>query len=254
MQDLAKRYALFTRLPLLQGISSTELLGWEESLRLDPDELPASSLPIIRQGDTCSSLLFLTKGELLREHVSSDGTYATRSHLKTPAVIEADRLFGLTPVYEYTYRALTDVALLNIPKTLLDSHLMKSEVFRLNVLNMLSATAQKRAAALLPFRQDNAEARLRHFIRILFLGCEGEVELIIQMKELARYIGETRLTTSRLLNRWEEEGLIRLGRGHFVIHDLQTFLGGGKDTDPETQPHITTTNNTNHEQFKEHTA
>ena len=34
MQDLAQRYALFTRLPLLQGIGSRELLGWEESLRL----------------------------------------------------------------------------------------------------------------------------------------------------------------------------------------------------------------------------
>lgn len=243
MQDLAKRYALFTRLPLLQGISSTELLGWEESLRLDPDELPASTLPIIRQGDTCSSLLILTKGELLREHVTPDGTYATRSRLKAPAVIEADRLFGLTPVYEYTYQALTDVALLNIRKTLLDNHLMKSEVFRLNMLNLLSALAQKRAAALLPFRQDNAEARLRHFVRTLFLGCEGEVELIIQMKVLASYIGETRLTTSRLLNRWDEEGFIRLGRGHFVIHDLQAFLEEGKNAGSDTQPHITTTNN-----------
>lgn len=224
MQDLAKRYALFTRLPLLQGIGSRELLGWEESLRLDPDELPASHLPIIRQGDTCSSLLFLTKGELLREHLSPDGTFATRSRLKAPAVIEVDRLFGLTPVYEYTYQAKTDVALLNIPKTMLGSHLMKSEVFRLNMLNMLSAIAQKRADAMRPGRLDNAEERLRHLIQTLFPGCEGEVELIIHMTELARYIGETRLTTSRLLNRWDEEGLIRLGRGHFIIHDLQALL------------------------------
>ena len=47
MQDLSTRYALFTRLPLLQGISSRELLGWEEALRLDIDELPSSNLPII---------------------------------------------------------------------------------------------------------------------------------------------------------------------------------------------------------------
>ena len=232
MQNLAQRYALFTRLPLLQGISSKELLGWEEALRLDPDELPASTLPIIRQGDTCSSLLFLAKGNLLREHWSSDGVYATRSHLKAPAVIEVDRLFGLTPIYEYTYRAETDVTLLNIRKTLLDSHLMKSEVFRLNILNMLSAIAQKRAAALKPCLQDNKEKRMYHFIHTLFLNCEGEVELIIQMKDLARYVGETRLTISRMLNRWDKEGHIRLGRGHFIIYDLQAFLEQKESTKP----------------------
>lgn len=224
MQDLSTRYALFTRLPLLQGISSRELLVWEETLRLDADELPASNLPLIRQGDPCSSLLYLVEGELLREHVSADGIYTTRSILKAPAVIEIDRLFGLTPTYESTYRAKTDVKMLSIRKSLLGTHLMKSEVFRLNLLNSLSAIAQKRAAALLPRRLDTIEERLQHFLGTLFLDCEGEVELIIHMKELARYIDETRLQVSQILNRWDKEGSIRLGRGHFTIYDIQTLI------------------------------
>lgn len=224
MQDLGTRYALLTRLPLLQGISSRELLGWEEALRLDIDEFPASGLPLIRQGDTCSCLLYLVEGELQREHRSADGIYAIRSMLKAPAVIEVDRLFGLTPTYEYTYRAKTEVEMLGIRKNLLGSHLMKSEVFRLNLLNTLSACSQKRAAALLPCRLDNAEERLRHFIGTLFRDCEGEVELIIHMEELARYIGERRLIVSRILNRWAGEGSIHLGRGHFVINDIQDLL------------------------------
>ena len=220
MQELGKRYAQLTRLPLLQGVSSGELLAWEEALRLDVDELPASSLPIIRQGDNCSLLLWLVEGELLREHHSRDGLYATRTSLRAPAVIEVDRLFGLTPTYEHTYRAKTDVKLLGVRKSLLGSHLMKSEVFRLNLLNALSDCAQKRAAALLPCQLVGAEARLRHFLRGLFRDCEGEVELIIQMKDLAHYIGETRLSVSRILNRWAHSGSIRLGRGHFTILDV----------------------------------
>ena len=223
MQNLGTRYALFTRLPLLQGISSGELLGWEENLRLDIDEFPASDLPLIRQGDNCSYLLYLVEGELQREYRSGDGIYAIRSLLKAPAVIELDRLFGLTPTYEYTYRAKTEVRMLGIRKNLVGSHLMKSEVFRLNLLNTLSAIAQKRAAALIPCQLDNAEERLRHFIGTLFRDCEGEVELIIHMEELARYIGERRLTVSQILNRWAEEGNIRLGRGHFTIYDIQTL-------------------------------
>ena len=224
MQDLSTRYALFTRLPLLQGVSSRELLGWEEALRLDIDELPASNLPLIRQGDACSILLYLVEGELQREFCSPDGIYVTRSRLKAPAVIEVDRLFGLTPTYEYTYRAKTDVKMLGIRKTLLGSHLMKSEVFRLNLLNTLSAIAQKRAEALTPCQLDNTEERLKHLLSRLFPDCRGEVELVIHMKELARYIGDSRLITSQILNRWNDEGNIRLGRGHFIVHDIQAFL------------------------------
>lgn len=224
MQDLSTRYALFTRLPLLQGISSKELLNLEDVMRLDWDEFPASPMPLIRQGDQCSHLLYLVEGELQREHYSADGTYATRSRLKAPAIIEVDRLFGLTPTYEYTYRAKTDVKMLSIRKALIGSHLMKIEVFRINMLNRLSAIAQKRATALLPHQLERAEERLRHFIRALFPDCEGEVELVILMTELARYINEPRLTVSKILNKWEKEGRISLGRGHFTIYDIQTLL------------------------------
>ena len=217
-------YALLTRLPLLQGIGSTELLHLEDALRLDIDELPASKLPIIRQGDTCTQLLWLVEGELTREHQSANGVYVTRSALQAPAVIELDRLFGLHTTYEYTYRAKTDVKMLSIRKSLMGSHLMKSEVFRLNLLNALSAISQKRAIALLPRQLDTAEERLRHFIATLFPECKGEVELVIKMRELAHYIGERRLTVSDILNKWNEAGSIRLGRGHFTIPDIRALL------------------------------
>ena len=217
------RYLVLTRLPLLQGISSTDLLHWEEALRLDIDELPASKLPLIRQGDNCSQLLYLVEGELQREHRSADGPYVTRSCLKAPAVIEVDRLYGLTPTYVYTYWAKTDVKMLGIRKSLIGSHLMKSEVFRINLLNMLSAIAQKRATALLPHQLDNAEERLRHFLARLFPDAEGEVELLIKMTDLARYIGERRITVSQILNRWHDEESIRLGREYFTIFDIKAL-------------------------------
>ena len=218
------RYVLLTRLPLFQGISSTELLNWEDALRLDIDELPASKLPLIRQGDNCSQMLYLVEGELLREHHSADELYVTRSCLKAPAIIEVDRLFGLTPTYQYTYFAKTDVKMLGIRKSLVGSHLMKSEVFRLNLLNSLSAISQKRAAALLPHQLVNAEERFQHFLVRLFPDAEGEAELFIKMTDLARYIGERRLTVSQILNHWHDEGSIRLGREHFTIFDIKTIM------------------------------
>ena len=224
MQDLSTRYALLTRLPLLQGISSTDLLGWEDALRLDLDVFPASNLPLIRQGEPCSQLIFLVEGELQREHHSADNRFTTRSYLRGPAIIEVDRLFGLKPTYESTYRIQTEVKMLSIRKSLVGSHLMKSEVFRLNLLNTLSAIAQKKAATLLPVQLNNVEERLRHFVGTLFQDCEGEVELFIMMNDIARYIGDSRLIVSKLLNRLHEERSIRLGRGHFTIYDIKAFI------------------------------
>ena len=216
-------YALLTRLPLLQGISSTELLHLEDVLKLDIDELPASKLPVIRQGDPCTQLLWLVEGELTREH-RSDSLYSTRSSLQAPAILEVDRLFGLYTTYEYTYWAKTDVKMLSIRKSLINSHLMKSEVFRLNLLNALSAISQKRNSARFPRQLNTVEERLQHFIKTLFPESKGEIEVIIKMKDLAKYIGDSRLITSQILNRWDKEGKIRLGRGHFTIHDIQTLL------------------------------
>ena len=216
-------YALLTRLPLLQGISSTELLSWEEALRLDIDELPASKLPLIHQGETCTQLLWLVEGELIREHHSENGVYAIRSTLKAPAAIETDRLFGLYTTYEYTYWAHSDVRMLSIGKNLTNLYLMKSEVFRINLLNTLSAISQKKTMALIPSQLGNTEERLKHFLCTLLTGHEGKVEVFIQMKDLAHYIGRSRLNTSRLLNQWHAEGIITLGRENFIIHDIQTL-------------------------------
>ena len=216
-------YALLTRLPLLQGISSTELLSWEEALRLDIDELPASKLPLIHQGETCTQLLWLVEGELIREHHSENGVYAIRSTLKAPAAIETDRLFGLYTTYEYTYWAHSDVRMLSIGKNLTNQYLMKSEVFRINLLNTLSAISKKKTMALIPSQLGNTEERLKHFLCTLLTGHEGKVEVFIQMKDLAHYIGRSRLNTSRLLNQWHAEGIITLGRENFIIHDIQTL-------------------------------
>ncbi len=235
-QDLSTRYALLTRLPLFQGISSTDLLNLEEAMRLDLEEFHASKQPLIRQGDPCSKLVYLVEGELKRERRSADDRFSTRSSLRGPAVIEVDRLFGLTPTYEYSYHIQTDIKVLAIRKTLISSHLMKSEVFRLNLLNTLSAIAQKKSAALLPVQMNNAEERLRHFVGTLFQDSEGEVELFIQMTDIARYIGETRVTVSRVLNGLNQEGSIRLGREHFTIHDIKAFLNK-RNSMPSLQHH-----------------
>ena len=193
-------------------------------MQLDIDEYPASVLPIINLEDPCSKLICLIEGQLLREHRSPDGHFSTRSDLRAPAVIEVDRLFGLNPTYENTYWAKTEAKMLGIRKSLINSHLMKSEVFRLNLLNTLSAIAQKRAAALRPRQLGSVEERLKHFIQTLFPDCEGEVEISIKMKDLARFTGDSRLIVSRLLNRLDEAGSIRLGRERFAIKDIRQFL------------------------------
>ena len=54
----------------------------------------------------------------------------------------------------------------------------------------------------------------------LFVDCIGQVEIAIKMTDLAIYIGETRLNTSRALNKLEEDGIIELNRSLIVIPEV----------------------------------
>ena len=217
-------YALLTRLPLLQGISSTELLHLEDVLKLDIDELPASKLPVIRQGDPCTQLLWLVEGELMREH-RSDSTYSTRSSLQAPAVIEVDRLFGLYTTYEYTYWAKTDVKMLSIRKSLISSHLMKSEVFRLNLLNLYATQAQKLLRQPWRHRPESLSDRIVRFLVHHCVYPAGPKTFHILMTQLAAEVGDSRLDVSRVLNQLQRDGLLHLHRGRIEVPQMERLIG-----------------------------
>lgn len=213
-------YKLLTHMPLLQGINGIELARIEERIGLQTEELAASRYPFITQGQPCREMVFLVGGTMTRQTVSADGLYTAIELCYSPIVIEPDKLYGLSCQYGSSYRSQTDCQLIRISKKQVGDHLLKSDIFRLNYLNMLSAIIQRQQERSQPAKPATTAEKICRFLTGCFTHEQGEKRLQIKMTDLAEYIDETRLNVSNQLNRMAREGSIRLKRKEITIPDL----------------------------------
>lgn len=221
MISLTQKYELLTKLPLLQGISGKELAHIENMTGMEINEVPAMKRPLIRQNDPCTHLVFLTTGKMMREYTSHDGRFQTKSVLQAPTLLEPYNLYGLNCKFRCSYTPLENVSVITVKKTDVQQHLMKTDIFRINYFNLLSATIHKKDMLLRPRQHQTVKEKILQFIMKLFPDCEGQVEIQIKMTDLADYIDETRLNTSRALNQLEKAGLMELKRSLIVIPDIK---------------------------------
>jgi CRP-like cAMP-binding protein len=221
MISLTQKYELLTKLPLLQGISGKELAHIENMTGMEINEVPAMKRPLIRQNDPCTHLVFLTTGKMMCEYTSHDGRFQTKSVLQAPTLLEPYNLYGLNCKFRCSYTPLENVSVITVKKTDVQQHLMKTEIFRINYFNLLSAIIHKKDMLLRPCRHLTVKEKILQFILKLFPDCESQAEIAIKMTDLAEYIDETRLNTSRALNQLEKAGLMELKRSLIVIPDIK---------------------------------
>lgn len=221
MISLTQKYELLTKLPLLQGISGKELAHIESVIGMEVNEVPPMSRPLIRQNDPCTHLIFLATGKMMRHFKSDDGLFQTKSILQAPTILEPHNLYGLDCRFRCSYTPLQDVSIITVRKGDVMQQLMKTEIFRINYFNMLSAIIHKKEAQLQPQLNLTISQKTTRFLQRLFADCNGQVEIAIKMTDLANYIGETRLNTSRELNRLEKENIIELKRSLIVIPEIE---------------------------------
>lgn len=227
MISLTKKYELLTKLPLLQGLSGKELAHIESVIGMEVNEVPTMKRPLIRQNDPCTHLIFLTTGKLVRQYESDDGLYTTRTIIQAPALLEPYNLYGLDCRFRSSYTPLQDVSIITVKKRDVMQHLMKIDIFRINYFNLLSAIIHKKESLLQPQCNLTVNQKIGTFLQRQFIDCEEQGEVAIKMTDLAEYIGETRLNTSRALNQMEEAHMIELKRSLIVIPDVKRLKGYG---------------------------
>lgn len=225
MISLTKKYELLTKLPLLQGLSGKELAHIESVIGMEVNEVPTMKRPLIRQNDPCTHLIFLTTGKLVRQYESDDGLYTTRTIIQAPALLEPYNLYGLDCRFRSSYTPLQDVSIITVKKRDVMQHLMKIDIFRINYFNLLSAIIHKKESLLQPQCNLTVNQKIGTFLQRQFIDCEEQGEVAIKMTDLAEYIGETRLNTSRALNQMEEAHMIELKRSLIVIPEVKRLNG-----------------------------
>lgn len=178
----------------------------------------------IASGQRCEGLVFLTDGEMEAVTTAAGGAYSVAARLQAPALIEPERLFGLAQGYERRYTALTLCHLLTVRKDdvlrLVEQHI----VFRLNLLNALSAMAQRRGRTLWRPCCGDTAARLRRFLSDRCSPGSGPWTFSVTQQCLADELRTARRDVAAALRTLGESGALSLGRGRVTVESLHALL------------------------------
>lgn len=221
--DISTKYRLLTRMPLLQGLSGQDLARLEEAHGLDVERIPPSRVPLLNQGNTCRQLILVASGTLRRTHATSDGRLTLSALMQPPVALEPENLYGLHCHYSDSYYAESELQVISIRKSDVGKYLMNVPIFRLNLLNYLSAVSHKQSLLMAPCPSRPVREKFVHLLETLCHEDDTDITLSIKMTDLALYLGETRLTISHMLNSLATQQAISLARSTISIPSLHTL-------------------------------
>ena len=185
------------QLPLFQGLCHEDFTSILDKVKLHFIKHKVGET-IIESGSPCKQLCFLLKGEVSIVTNSKENIY--------------------------TVIAQTESHTVSISKAFVLSDLFKYEIFRLNYMNIVSNRAQNLYSRLW---EEPTQDLTEKIIRFFLLHCEkiqGEKIFKMKMDDLARYLDDTRLNTSKALNELQDKGLLELRRKEILIPDAQKLV------------------------------
>ena len=210
------------QLPLFQGLSTPEISDVMAHVRLDFVNYHAGD-EIVLQGESCQNLLFIIGGNLSTIYTDPKGRFRLAEKLPPIGVLEPYNLFGMYQKYSRTYLFDTEGSTLSIEKQVLVNQLMKSQIVKINFLNIACNRYQQTLKTLWEMPDETVKKKIVKFIYSYSSVPRGKKELQINMTDLADIIHETRLNVSKALNEMQEKKLVILQRGGFVIPEIQNL-------------------------------
>lgn len=216
-------YDILLQMPLFQGVSPEHLTEILEKVRFDFRKASKGET-IAYQGEFCSELIFVIKGKLSsRCEVLSESPFQVMEYYDAPELIEPYSLMGYQSCYTSTYNAAGDVHYFVISKLSVLSCLCEYEIFRMNFLNLLSRRAQLLRLKIMAPSGVTVSAKIYNWMRRMCEKETGRKVFKIRMEDLAALIDETRLNVSKLLNEWQEQGLLRLSRLRIEVSAMEAL-------------------------------
>ena len=216
-------YDKLLQLPLFQGLCKEDFTSILEKVRFEFNKYPAGSC-IAQQGKACKQLIFILQGTVYAKSIDNEHGYVLYETFDSPQVIEPYSLFGMFPQYTASYHAQTDISTVSFNKSYVLSELNKYEIFQLNYLNVISNRAQNVYRKLWDTHIGNTAEKITNFLQLRCTKPAGEKTLQIKMEDLATLIDDTRIKVSKVLNKFQEEGLIQLKRKEIHIPALEKLI------------------------------
>ena len=218
-----KIYDKLLQFTLFQGMSHADLMEVVGHTKFGFSKQPEGQR-IVKDGDYCDHLIFLTTGSLAVDTVSDDHNCRVSEVVNAPYAIQPEQLFGLTQRYTSNFKTLSECSFITIDKQEVMLLLETQLVFRLNMLNSLAADSQRlrhRAWRSAPL---SLRDRITRFFFSRCLYPAGPKTFYILMTQLAAELNDSRLDISRALNAMQAEELLTLHRGRIQIPMLERLL------------------------------
>jgi len=216
-------YDQLLQFTLFQGMSRADLMEVVTHTKFGFSKLAAGKY-MVREGDDCTHLYFLTNGTMECETVSDDHQCRVVEQLSAPYIMQPERLFGLSQRYTSTFRSTSPCNLISLDKQEVMLLLESQLVFRLNMLNLLAAETHRLSHRAWRSAPQNLRERI---VRFFFSRCHypaGAKTFYILMNQMAQELNDSRLDISRALNQMQEDCLLTLHRGRIEIPMLEQLL------------------------------
>ena len=216
-------YDRLLQFTLFQGMSHADLMQVAGHTKFNFSKLAAGK-KLVKEGDDCHHLVFVTNGTLRAETVSDDHSCRVTESISAPYILQPERLFGITQRYSSSFTAETPCSLISIDKQEVLLLLETQLVFRLNMLNMMAAETQRLRHHAWRTAPRTLPERITRFFFSRCLYPAGPKTFHILMQQMAKELNDSRLDISVALNKMQAEGLLTLHRGRIEIPMLERLL------------------------------
>ncbi len=203
----------------LSASTREALLGAGRPREFHPGEV------IFHQGDPCDSLFLLRRGRVSVHVLTPDGDDVTIGLIAAPDAFGEVGLIRPDHHHTATVVALDDVRVLSVPSTRFQDLRTEHPDLTDWLLLTLTQRLERMSALLADALFLDAERRVAR--RLLdcrsSFGIEECEPLPLSQDDVAAMAGISRPTANKVLRHLEDQGVVRLGRRHITIADLEAL-------------------------------
>ena len=217
-----KLYDSLQSLPLFQGLTSDNLLQIIGQTKFTFRKIAAGDI-IKKEGEQCNRLALIVNGQAKSIAYADDHGYSIEENVAAPYTLQPECMFGLQLHYTRTFIATTTCDIVEIDKDDLMRISDEFIIFRMNLVNYISALSQKTTRKLWHPIPADAHDRIVHFIKTHCSSPTGPKTMRIKMTRLAQETGLGRRAVSEILNTMQDENLLTFSRGIIEINHIEAL-------------------------------
>ena len=206
--------------PLFQGLTSENIMQIIGQTKFNFKKFGKEEV-IKEEGEKCHNIAILLSGEMKMTSYADDRSYSIDEYVKAPYILQPEHHTGLSQHYTRTFTSIGTSNTVEICQSDIMHISDEFIIFRINLLNIISAIAQKAERKHWHPMPKDTRARIVLFVKKHCLYPTGNKTLRIKMTRLAQEIGCSRLYVSKALNEMQEEGLLDFSRGIIRIPQVE---------------------------------